>query len=197
MAQPAEVIAARRSRKGRVIVAGGVAAVALGVILFLALGKSPSPTPHANPDPTATATAATTTTTPQTSATSASAPADRTVRVQSTPSGAAVKEGDKLLCLETPCNVTWSGAAAAPDVKHVLLVSKEGYETAELVVTADGEPEPVELEKSKASSPRPPIVRPPIVRPPRPPPTTKPTTKPPTAKPSATLTGYKPSPYGE
>jgi hypothetical protein len=67
---------------------------------------------------------------PAASAPAASAPAARPLQVESTPPGAAVREGNKELCAETPCEIIWRGTAAALASEHELVFEKTGYRPA-------------------------------------------------------------------
>ncbi|WP_437996233.1 serine/threonine-protein kinase [Sorangium sp. So ce185] len=67
---------------------------------------------------------------PAASAPAASAPAARPLQVESTPPGAAVREGNKELCAETPCEIIWRGTAAALASEHELVFEKAGYRPA-------------------------------------------------------------------
>ncbi|WP_437807980.1 serine/threonine protein kinase [Sorangium sp. So ce1078] len=69
-------------------------------------------------------------TAPAASAPAANAPAARPLQVESTPPGAAVREGNKELCAETPCEIIWRGTAAALASEHELVFEKQGYKPA-------------------------------------------------------------------
>lgn len=71
----------------------------------------------------------------------ANAPAARPLHVQSTPPGAAVREGNKELCAETPCEIIWRGTAAALASEHELVFEKQGYKPA--IVRVSGAEEKV------------------------------------------------------
>ncbi|MGK3991865.1 serine/threonine protein kinase [Sorangium sp. So ce1024] len=58
------------------------------------------------------------------------APAARTLQVESAPPGAAVREGNKELCAETPCEIVWRGSAAALASEHELVFEMKGYKPA-------------------------------------------------------------------
>src|SRR5262249_9588964 len=60
------------------------------------------------------------------------AASERKVVVESDPSGAAVDEGGKVLCPQTPCEVTFA-AGAGP---RTITVEKQGFEKALLTVNA-------------------------------------------------------------
>ncbi|WP_437293708.1 protein kinase domain-containing protein [Sorangium sp. So ce426] len=68
-------------------------------------------------------------------AATAPAPAARGLHIESTPPGAAVREGNKELCAETPCEIVWRGAAAALALEHELVFEKPGYKPATVHVS--------------------------------------------------------------
>ncbi|WP_437964835.1 protein kinase [Sorangium sp. So ce260] len=80
-------------------------------------------------------------TAPAASAPAANAPAARPLQVESTPPGAAVREGNKELCAETPCEIIWRGTAAALASEHELVFEKQGYKAA--IVRVSGAEEKV------------------------------------------------------
>ncbi|MGK4003092.1 protein kinase [Sorangium sp. So ce1036] len=95
--------------------------------------------------------------------------APHTLRVESAPPGAAVREGNRELCAETPCEITWRGAAAAPTAEHDLVFEKNGFKPATVRVSGAEEKVRARLD---------PVVIPPVGAP------SKPRSSP-----------YKPAPY--
>lgn len=59
----------------------------------------------------------------------------RTLQIESAPPGAAVRVGNKELCAETPCEITWRGQAAAPTSEHELIFEMKGYNPATVRVS--------------------------------------------------------------
>jgi eukaryotic-like serine/threonine-protein kinase len=99
------------------------------------------------------------------------------VLIASEPSGAIVHEGDRVLCKETPCNVTLEG-----DGPHALVLRKNGFQEARLEVEPGQAKATAKLERAAVAVPRP---NPPPVAPKTPPP----------PAPKEGLSGYKDSPY--
>ena len=180
-----------------------VAAVllALGGTAFFVLGrgsqadtKAPTPattttavaetpaTPTASP--TATATADATAASPDATASAdASAAAEdaapRVVSIDSTPSGAIVRENGKVLCSATPCKITFKGETEAEGKRHKLSFLKDGYNPGSVVLSADATSASKKLRRATA-----------VVRPSPPPSRPTATTTAPKSKPD-----YKDSPY--
>ncbi|WP_437303523.1 serine/threonine protein kinase [Sorangium sp. So ce388] len=80
-------------------------------------------------------------------------PASRALQVESTPPGAAVREGAKELCTETPCEIIWRGTAAALASEHELVFEKKGYKPA--TVRVSGAEERVRAKLDPAATPAP------------------------------------------
>jgi hypothetical protein len=56
------------------------------------------------------------------------------VHVETDPPGARVKEEGDLLCNATPCDVSYTGDAAAPGAEHLLVFLKSGYKMEHKIV---------------------------------------------------------------
>ncbi|HVY48186.1 MAG TPA: protein kinase, partial [Minicystis sp.] len=123
---------AARTRRGPLLVVAALLATGLaGAAVLLSEPAAPradAPTaePH-EPGPHAAARATPVAARPEL--------AVRLLRVESTPSGASVYEGNKQLCTTTPCQVTWRGAEA--NGAHRLELDRAGYRRA-LVGVGDG-----------------------------------------------------------
>ncbi|AUX45623.1 protein kinase [Sorangium cellulosum] len=110
-----------------------VLAAGVGVAAVVASRPQPEqPASAARGEPGAAGTPPAETTAP---APIAAAAAPRTLRVESAPPGAAVREGNKELCAETPCEITWRGAAAEPASEHELVFEKKGFKAATVRVS--------------------------------------------------------------
>ncbi|WP_437730995.1 serine/threonine protein kinase [Sorangium sp. So ce1335] len=122
---------------GRKLVPWAIAAVlAAGVgVAAVVTSRAPAREPVAGSAPpaeTAAAGAAPAATAPATPPT----PTARTLLVESAPSGAAVWEGNKELCAETPCEIVWRGSAAALAAEHELVFEMKGYKPATVRVSS-------------------------------------------------------------
>jgi hypothetical protein len=182
--RPSQGLEPARGRRG-----GFKVALLLGALVAVGAGAAFFATRRAGSiasdgDRTETASAALPSTTDGVSETAASAApaAVRTLQITSTPPGAKVEEGTKVVCGATPCEVTWRDAEAS--AVHELVFSKPGFKTARLEVTAEMTTASGEL---VALTPLPQVQ-----------PGTSTATKP-SAPPSADkpkpLSGYKDSPY--
>ncbi|WP_437775382.1 serine/threonine protein kinase [Sorangium sp. So ce1097] len=80
------------------------------------------------------------------------APAARTLQVESAPPGAAVREGNKELCAETPCEIVWRGSAAALASEHELVFEMKGYKPATVRVSSAEERVRAKLDPTAPSS---------------------------------------------
>ncbi|WP_438023138.1 serine/threonine protein kinase [Sorangium sp. So ce233] len=80
-------------------------------------------------------------------------PAARTLQVESAPPGAAVREGNKELCAETPCEIVWRGSAAALASEHELVFEKQGYKPATVRVSSAEERVRAKLDPAATSAP--------------------------------------------
>ena len=177
--QPSLEIAPELSRR-RLPAVGmwlGGAAVAAVLVAFLASRDPGSAVADGAPTTTTSEPAAPTVT--EAAAPVAPAPLVRTLHVTSSPSGAKVEEGGKVVCGATPCDLTWRDDAAVSE--HELVFSKPGYQPSRLVVTP---------EMSSASGTLTLLASRPQT-PPRA--TTAPTSAP--AEKGKPLSGYKDSPY--
>ncbi|WP_437323815.1 protein kinase domain-containing protein [Sorangium sp. So ce381] len=85
------------------------------------------------------------------------APAARGLQIESTPPGAAVREGNKELCAETPCEIVWRGAAAALALEHELVFEKPGYKPATVRVSGAEEKVRAKLDPAAIAAPAAPI----------------------------------------
>jgi eukaryotic-like serine/threonine-protein kinase len=65
----------------------------------------------------------------------AAGPAERPLRIESTPRGASVREGNKELCPETPCEIVWRGQGADLNSEHLLVFEKKGFKAATVSVS--------------------------------------------------------------
>ncbi|XXT16176.1 protein kinase [Sorangium sp. So ce429] len=83
-------------------------------------------------------------------------PAARALQVESTPPGAAVREGAKELCAETPCEIIWRGTAAALASEHELVFEMKGYKPATVRVSVAEERVRAKLDPAAAPAPWPP-----------------------------------------
>ncbi|WP_437903194.1 protein kinase [Sorangium sp. So ce327] len=90
---------------------------------------------------------------PAATAPAAQAPAARGLHVESTPPGAAVREGNKELCAETPCEIVWRGAAAALALEHELVFEKPGYKPATVRVSGAEEKVRAKLDPAAIAAP--------------------------------------------
>jgi serine/threonine-protein kinase len=116
-------------RRGRYLwIAAAVVVVGGGAVLLSATSRSPNDTTGAAPaaappveEPR-----------PATAAPGNAAAPERKVGVESDPAGATVAEGDKLICEQTPCELTFP-AGAGP---RTITVQKQGFEKALLTVNA-------------------------------------------------------------
>ncbi|WP_437792429.1 protein kinase domain-containing protein [Sorangium sp. So ce693] len=81
------------------------------------------------------------------------APAARGLQIESTPPGAAVREGNKELCAETPCEIVWRGAAAALALEHELVFEKPGYKPATVRVSGAEEKVRAKLDPAAIAAP--------------------------------------------
>lgn len=106
-----------------------------GVIFTLNQSRTPAgENPTTTPTPPVTASVAQV---PTAAASQAPAkPSERTVHIETDPSGAsvAVKDG-KDLCESTPCDIPFRGEDAAADKIHKLTVSKKGYKSKDIKVS--------------------------------------------------------------
>ncbi|WP_437275570.1 serine/threonine-protein kinase [Sorangium sp. So ce375] len=90
---------------------------------------------------------------PAETAPAAPAPAARALEIESTPPGAAVREGNKELCAETPCKIVWRGAAAALALEHELVFERPGYKPATVHVSGAEEKVRARLDPAATSAP--------------------------------------------
>ncbi|WP_434041988.1 MULTISPECIES: serine/threonine protein kinase [Sorangium] len=81
------------------------------------------------------------------------APAARTLHIESAPPGAAVREGNKELCAETPCEIVWRGSAAALASEHELVFEKQGYKPATVRVSSAEERVRAKLDPATTGAP--------------------------------------------
>ncbi|MCC6523578.1 MAG: serine/threonine protein kinase [Polyangiaceae bacterium] len=194
--QPADLEPPPRSRKGAFIGVAAVVAAGIAVAVVVVTGTpSPNttastaaaPTGQVAAPATTTAEAATTAATEKSAAPTAevkptaSADAGRSVHIVSTPAGAKVMEGKKVLCEATPCDVTFSGDDAKAE--HKLTFSLDGFESVDQKLDRTSDKLASELKKALPAS---------VFVPP--PPVTKGVTPPPPTS-AKTTPGYKPSPY--
>ncbi len=133
------------------VIAGAAVAIA-GVAVVMSRG--PSPATGEAPAGTTTSQAAPTTTAAPAMTTAAAppvptAPAERKVRVESSPPGAAVLENGKAVCNATPCELSWKGDEAKAD--HKLTVSKSGFKSSVVTVKPADEKASIALEKAQAA----------------------------------------------
>jgi len=171
----------------------GVLAIAIAAVLVLGIGgvaffATRDDNSAATPPPATTSAAPiqTATTPPVTASVSATAPPTASaqpksvvIKLESSPSGASVKDKDgKELCEATPCEIKFEGEEAAPDKEHELVFSKPGYRDATEKVKSTEEKVDARLPLIRTGGGRPPATKPP-------PPTTG-TTPPP---------GFKDIPY--
>jgi serine/threonine-protein kinase len=163
----------RRSRLGVVLAALLVGGAAAGGVLVWRSRQAPAVDAAASA-PQATAAAATA------EATAPAAPVERTLRVTTEPDGARVSESGTVHCAETPCEIRWKGDEA--DRPHRLVITKSGFDKAEVDVAPDDDKIGVKLSRPAAAA------APPPDRP-------RPTPAPPPPGKSKTLSGYKESPY--
>jgi serine/threonine protein kinase len=144
---PSLVHLAQKKSRATSYILVGLGAAAIAAVAFLSLRQPPdaggsgaattgssegssratshaSGAPIASGAPTGTATSAATATT--------AAAANRVVRIESEPAGATVSEDGKELCTPTPCDVTFTGEAAAKE--HKLALNKKGFKASSVVV---------------------------------------------------------------
>jgi serine/threonine-protein kinase len=162
-APPADTDAITPARpKGRTYVWVLAAAVAMGITVVMVLSTQSNPTavtpsPTAAPASTGAPAPALTNATPKLTSSPAAVPSLRTVRVESDPSGASVSENGTELCMSTPCELVWKGDAATAE--HKLSISKRGYRTARIAVTAKDEKvssklDPIPINTGRSSPPQ-------------------------------------------
>ncbi len=97
-------------------------------VVILHPSSAPDPVPVVDaPVSVAPATNTAPTTTPTPAATQA--PGTVTVRINTDPDGADVRENGAVLCASTPCDVPYEGAEADPVREHKLTVTRAGYRT--------------------------------------------------------------------
>ncbi len=111
-----------------VLVAIGAALIAMFVVVMRpASAPDPMPAPET---PVAVAPPAPKAPIPTSSPASTEAPASTvTVRINTDPDGADVRENGALLCASTPCDVPYEGAEGDPTREHRLTVTRAGYRT--------------------------------------------------------------------
>jgi eukaryotic-like serine/threonine-protein kinase len=122
----AEPFGVKRSKTWMIV---GLAAVATAAVFAAGFFSSrPSPTPEPLPPPVAAAP-------PIAPAPSVAAPVEPSsaatvsVRINTDPDGADVKENGAQLCSNTPCDVPYEGAEGDPNREHKLTVARQGYRT--------------------------------------------------------------------
>jgi serine/threonine protein kinase len=136
-----------------VLVGAVVGALALaGVMSYVALssGKpaaSNTTTAATSGAPKATMVAPTASATATASPTAAP-PAQATVRINTDPDGATVKEDGVELCNSTPCDVVYKGGDADATKDHKLVVSHQGYRAESKTIKVGDSPVSVKLAKA-------------------------------------------------
>ncbi len=140
---------------GRRVVPWAIAAALAAVVGVAAVMTTRAPateTSAAAPEPGAGSTPADEAV-PAANAPPANAPPARPLQVESTPPGAAVREGNKELCTETPCEIIWRGRAAALASEHELVFEKQGYKPAIVRVSGAEEKVRAKLDPAPITAP--------------------------------------------
>jgi eukaryotic-like serine/threonine-protein kinase len=136
---------ARRLGPWAIMVAVGVAAAA---VVLSKPGPVPTPLGTTPAEPGAAAQPQS----PEPRAVPASAAVDaRKLQVESLPPGASVREGNRELCAETPCEIVWRGPAAAATSEHELIFELKGYKPATVVVSSAEEKLRAKMEAAPGS----------------------------------------------
>jgi serine/threonine protein kinase len=108
----------------------GAIGLAVLAVLFVIMRPAKEPDPIAAPEtPVAVAPPAPIAPAATPSAAPTEAPASVTVRINTDPDGADVRENGTLLCASTPCDVPYEGAEGDPAREHKLTVTRAGYRT--------------------------------------------------------------------
>jgi serine/threonine-protein kinase len=137
-----------------VLVGAMVGALALaGVMGYVALsagktGGAGTGAASATQASTTTAPPATTTATTAAPTQTAAAPLQATVRVNTDPDGATVKEDGVELCSSTPCDVVYKGADADGAKEHKIVVAHQGYRQETRSIKVSDTPVTVKLTKA-------------------------------------------------
>lgn len=99
-------------------------------MLFVVM-RPPPPDPVPVPEAPVAVTPPATNTAPVTTPTAAptESPGTVTVRINTDPDGADVRENGAVLCASTPCDVPYEGAEGDPTREHKLTVTRAGYRT--------------------------------------------------------------------
>jgi serine/threonine protein kinase len=154
-----------------VLIAAVIGALALaGVMSYVALSSgrpaaNGTTTPATSGGPKSTV--GPTATTPAPSAVpTVQPPAQVTVRINTDPDGATVKEDGVELCNSTPCDVVYKGGDADATKEHKLVVAHQGYRAESRTIKVGDTP--VTMKLTKADGPR--WVAPPQTKPDNPPP---------------------------
>ena len=69
------------------------------------------------------------------------------MHIDTSPSGAKVKEDDLIVCAATPCDVTFKGDAADTSIEHLFVFQKPGYRVERKIAKADKDPLVVRLSR--------------------------------------------------
>jgi serine/threonine-protein kinase len=132
--------------RGRVVsaLAAGlfVAIIGYAVLRQQRPEAAPAEAPVASIAPAAPVAAASTT------AAAPPAPAIATLRINTDPDGATVKEDGVELCSSTPCDIVYKGADADPARSHALTLARTGYRPQSRTVTLGDAPVLVKLERA-------------------------------------------------
>jgi serine/threonine-protein kinase len=141
--------------KGRAYMWVMAAAVAIGITAAVVLTSKRAPSPELPTSPATPASTGTSVASAPAHIPSAVAdtPSVRTIRVESEPPGAGVSDNGTEVCMATPCEIVWKGDAVKAE--HKLSLTKRGYRTAKISVSATDEKVSTRLEIIPVSYSRP------------------------------------------